>query len=202
MAREGEYSAHYSGDQQNIEESLRSQTSSELSVWVFTTTLGGRDFCPQLTHKEMWVEIQWLPQELTLAMGSFYYTRLLSKLFENYLRHRVSRNCLVILVNLCFSGFYDQVFWKNWSKTKAQRVLRMSGWEPPPKAMVHSGEPRAGIEADAKALRTRQNRARRESDSWEQRNETHKQKALLLRNSDSPFCCVLNPLPRARTPRY
>lgn len=60
-------------------------------------------------------------------MGSFYYTRLLSKLFENYLRHRVSRNCLVILVNLCFSGFYDQVFWNNWSKTKAQRVLRMSG---------------------------------------------------------------------------
>lgn len=118
MAREGEYSAHYSGGQQNIEESLHSQTSSELSVWVFTTTLWGRDFCPHLTHKEMWVETQWLPQELTLAMGSFYDTRLLSKLFENYLRHRISRNCLLILVNLCFSGFYGQVFGTTGQKQK------------------------------------------------------------------------------------
>lgn len=109
-------------------QALHSQTSSELSVWVFTTSLWGRDFCLHLTHKEMWAEIQWLFQELTLAMGSFfYYTRLLFKLFENYLRHRISGNCLVILVNLCFRGFYAQVFGTTGEKQKPRESSRCQG---------------------------------------------------------------------------
>lgn len=135
-------------------QALHSLTSSELSVWVFTTSLWGRDFCPHLTHKEMWAEIQWLSQELTLATGSFYYTRLLFKLFENHLRQNI-RELSGYPGKFVFQWILCSGFWNNRWKTKAQRVLKMSGWERPPRATAHNGEPKAGIEAHAKALRTR-----------------------------------------------
>lgn len=200
--REGLYSAYYSVAQQNIQESLHSQSSSELSVWVFRTTLTGRHFCPHLTQKEMWVEITMTFPRANASCGLFLlYQTALQALWVLPKTQNI-KELSEYPGRFVFQWILWSGFWKNSSKNKSPespRQVRMSttpkghgpqwwtkGWH---RSRCQSSQNQASMGPEGNLIA-------------ESRGMRLKQKVCLLRDSDSPFCCVLNPLSRDGAIRY